>query len=216
MERHTPHAEHWSVSKAKADEVLPAARKWLGGIFEVEPTLIREATQTQDETQNTDLIIPGFGGVAWRVRWVNSEKTGENYFEFWWREFSVRAKRARRNTEKQKTVEGLGDWFFYCWAHNDTKQILCALLIDLSRLKDCIEDLPKVPALNRNSMGGTDSGLHVYSIKHVAERGCVVDFKFAEESGIVAPGALPASPWERRQLVRFVEAHRAPLHLGRA
>lgn len=206
MPKHTTFARsttHWENTKEEADATLPDAKAWLGR------TLILNAPKQEDAELNVDLIMPG-GDISVHCRWTYSTE-GNHYFDWYWQQFTVRTWRRNNPTERQKIAEGLGDWLFYYWVHNVTKQILGGLVLDLNRLSECIYELRALPEQKNTDVAG--SCFTPYLIEDVARRGCAVDLSFVDESEIIpgppeAPAKLPANEYQRRQLINLVKANR--------
>jgi hypothetical protein len=192
---------HWLVTKAGVDAAEPNVKAWLGRLLIVNTTL------EEDRKLNVDLICLG-GDISWHGRWRYSQK-GHDNFASYFREFTIRSWRPNLPGEKDKILDGLGDWWFYCWLDNETRQVLCGTLIDLKRLKDRIHEMPSTPEQDNidEGQGSADSRWQAYWIKHAAERGCLIDFRFADESELVGGVKLPGSKWRREQFVKMLKPH---------
>lgn len=181
---------NWEFDKKAMDETLPEVKQWLA------PFTSTEGSVFDDQNYNTDLVIPG-RTVSLRGRWVVSKRTGENQFNSYNHEFTIRTYRPATGhpTEYAKILAGHGDWFFYYWVDNDTMSLVCATLIDLSVLRPHLAGLPCDPHKNQDPGGrGVDSEFNAYRIEHAANRKAVIAH--------VCDG-LPRVTYRRHQLRRL-------------
>lgn len=113
----------WQKDKKWSDGLLPNVKQVLG-LY-----LIGEASQEDDQTKGTDLIVLKMEAVriACRIRRYNYYLNSE-----WRRQFTLRANRpSGTKTELAKIIEGWGDYFLYGFAQEDNLSLAGWVLADL-------------------------------------------------------------------------------------
>lgn len=115
---------NWKGTKQEADDYTPSAIEWLK-IWLPKAGAVRLATQEEDQSRNTDIVVEHEGleplKVGLRIR-------SEHYLGRYPYDITIRTERPYGSTEFSKISDGHGDLFFYGFGHDPSRKVRAARL----------------------------------------------------------------------------------------
>ena len=157
----------YSADRRWSDAFIPAIKKIVG------PLLLEESSFEVDTQQAADLVVMNARDktIACRVR-----RSG--YAERYGYEFTIRSQRdSGAKTEREKIIDGFGDWMFYGHAHTDGMNVSRWMVVSLPALRAAI--IRKQAAAIKQSNG---DGTHfvAFDVRAIPES-CLVATSFKME-----------------------------------